>query len=377
MTDTPYYTPSDFSFPHRKNELDAAFFWVVLAVVVIHGAMTWMALLPSNQKPKVSQQQKVLVRTVKLHPKSQSIHISSPVTTTTALASPSPVIQETPKEIAQAAPAPSPQPVQEPKPEPIKKVETPKEEVKKIEPKIETPVKQEKPVPEKKPTATPKKTVVQAPKNPAPAKSKPKAEVKKQPTAKETAAKEAEKAKQKEIAAAKEEAKKKQIAEEAEVKKRQQAAEEATRKIQQAAQAEVQKKQAAAMEKFAQLSQSWDKVSAVKVAQVDEGAAPRHLETLQIDALPSDSAIPMETSYRDELAYRLKHTLKMPDYGQVKIKLTLERSGKVANVQIVSSESAKNKQYVEKMIPTLVFPPFGTRFQDAKQYSFMITLKNE
>lgn len=120
----------------------------------------------------------------------------------------------------------------------------------------------------------------------------------------------------------------------------------------------------------------------MKLASLDSTAIPKQIEQLQIDALPVGSTVPVdlsakEVSYRDEIAYRLKMALKLPDYGEVKIKLTLDRSGKVASVQSVHAESTKNKQYIEKTVPSLIFPPFGTNFAQAAQYTFMITLNND
>lgn len=84
-----------------------------------------------------------------------------------------------------------------------------------------------------------------------------------------------------------------------------------------------------------------------------------------------------ESSYRDELAGRLKLLLKLPEYGSVKLKLTLQRSGKVSKVAIVSAGSSQNRAYVEKMMPTLQFPPFGTQFGQEPEYTFTITLNND
>jgi colicin import membrane protein len=117
--------------------------------------------------------------------------------------------------------------------------------------------------------------------------------------------------------------------------------------------------------------------SSSPIAQAD---VPKAIGSLQIDTFSLGEPVSLttkETSYRDEIAHRLKLGLRLPDYGEVKIKLTLERSGKVSHVQIVSSKNAKNKQYVEKTIPTLTFPSFGDNFDDSQYYTFVICLNNE
>ena len=84
-----------------------------------------------------------------------------------------------------------------------------------------------------------------------------------------------------------------------------------------------------------------------------------------------------EIGYRDELAGRLKLLLRLPEFGEVKIKLTLSRAGKVAKVSIVSAESAANRTYIEKTIPTLSFPSFGNNFGTLPEYTFLISLSND
>lgn len=83
-----------------------------------------------------------------------------------------------------------------------------------------------------------------------------------------------------------------------------------------------------------------------------------------------------ENSYREEIASRLKLQLSLPEYGEVKIKLTLNRLGRVEKVTIVSSESSMNREFVEKMLPAMMFPAFGTNFEKAQTYTFTITLGN-
>lgn len=136
-----------------------------------------------------------------------------------------------------------------------------------------------------------------------------------------------------------------------------------------------------AQETIAKIDKSRDKVSLGKYSSSSNlVSSPGAISNLQIDALPEGNKQVLsdhEVSYRDELASRLKLLLKLPEYGEVKIKLTLERSGKVAKVVVVSTESAANRKYIEKTLPTLTFPAFGANFDQAKQFTFSITLSNE
>ncbi len=84
-----------------------------------------------------------------------------------------------------------------------------------------------------------------------------------------------------------------------------------------------------------------------------------------------------ECSYCEELAGRLKLFLRLPAYGEVKLRLTLKRNGHVAKVEILSSINGDNRRYVEKSLPELQFMPFGQNFVGEEQHTFLLTLTNE
>lgn len=135
-----------------------------------------------------------------------------------------------------------------------------------------------------------------------------------------------------------------------------------------------------AQESLAKIKQSRDKLPPKPKKETINLKSPNELTDLQVEQLsnPSPNALTQqEVNYRDELAGRLKLMLKLPEYGEVKIQLTLNRSGQVKSVEILSAESTLNSKYVEKMIPSLTFPSFGHRFQNMNQYTFALTLRNE
>lgn len=137
---------------------------------------------------------------------------------------------------------------------------------------------------------------------------------------------------------------------------------------------------AEAQEKIAKIRTTSDKLSNPKSAAAPEVSSVKTLASLEIEALePSngDALVGAELSYRDELASRLKLLLRLPEYGDVRIKLTLERSGKVKQVTITKADSTKNRGYIEKTLPSLQFPPFGTNFNGQDSYTFTVTLSNE
>jgi hypothetical protein len=110
--------------------------------------------------------------------------------------------------------------------------------------------------------------------------------------------------------------------------------------------------------------------------------APQAIGSLQSDAIvkvgSEEAALsPQEKTYYDELIYRLKLALKLPEYGEVKLKLTLTRIGKVIKVAVTSAKSRKNREYIEKMLPQISFPRFGNNFSSDKDHTFHLNLSNE
>lgn len=113
--------------------------------------------------------------------------------------------------------------------------------------------------------------------------------------------------------------------------------------------------------------------------QVSLGA-PKVLGGLQSDAFASSGNVSGKSqpaTYHEELMHRLRSQLHMPEYGNVDIELTLSRSGKVLSFKILRDENRNNRQYIEKAIPPLSFPPFGHYFNGETQHAFVITLSND
>lgn len=160
-------------------------------------------------------------------------------------------------------------------------------------------------------------------------------------------------------------------------KKQEEAAKEAARQLEEAKLKKVQ-------EKLSKLKQTGDLMQAsTPSVQLEMASVPKELVSLQVDALTLEETGSVgqwkkkEEQYRDEVALRLKKGLRLPDYGSVTIKLTLDRLGKVLKLETTKSESAKNKAYVEQALPTLIFSPFGQHFPGSSQHTFLITLHND
>jgi len=133
---------------------------------------------------------------------------------------------------------------------------------------------------------------------------------------------------------------------------------------------------AQAQESIAKIDRSSAKISAGKYSKIPELKTPT-IALLEGNGTIHSAMTDGEIGYRDELASRLKLLLKLPEVGQVKVKLTLNRVGKFVKLVVVSSESAANRKYIEKTLPTLTFPSFGNQFGNVEEYAFSITLSSD
>ena len=328
--------------------------WMIyFAVFVVHCVLL---LFVSNSSRVVKPQKptkKLIVHTVALQSAPKPVVIAAP---------PAPVVA--------AAPVEEPEPVAEPEPAPAPVTQAPPAPVveKKPEPK---PVSKPAPKPKSKPVSKP---VAPKPK-PKPV-SKPKAEVKKKEPTPKPKPKEEQNAKKreqaaKETAAKEKAAKEKSAREQAEREKKQQ-----------------QAKQQALIDK-ALLSLDSSGILEGKKANVQASASkgtsaiPSKISSLAADSLVAVDAgevancTPQERTYYDELVSRLKIALKLPEYGEVKLELTINRAGKVLHVKKVKSKSQKNSDYIQKAIPKLHLPPFGQNFTGENDHTFRLTLSNE
>lgn len=107
--------------------------------------------------------------------------------------------------------------------------------------------------------------------------------------------------------------------------------------------------------------------------------APKLIGSLQSDTVASlaSSSSDAPTSYEDQLVLRLKTLLKLPEYGNVDIELTLASSGKLLDFKIIRDGSKINRAYVEKAIKGASFPPFGKQLGSRLKHTFAITLCND
>lgn len=115
------------------------------------------------------------------------------------------------------------------------------------------------------------------------------------------------------------------------------------------------------------------------IAKAQESIAKiqQNRATFKAEVADSKASISLVPDYRDELTARLQMMLRLPERGDVRIKLILSKKGKFVKMEILGADSSINKKYVEKTLPTLQFPPFGKELGNVEESSFYITLSGE
>ena len=402
---------------------------ITIFVIVLHLLVFFLSDNYTDKLPPPKVKERLVVTTISLNekkdlPKSQDkplpIPVQTPIPEPIAISPPEPAIVPEPTPIIESVvamaepepqpqPQPQPEPLPQPKPEPVppapvpeKPLENPKpkpepkptpppkpkppEAVKpkpQPQPKPQSPPPKPKPKPEPKPEPIKKKEPPPVPvkkvekKPPAPATEKSSTPIKKDPP-KPSVKKEVEKTQT---------PAKKEVAKPIPEKKKEAPPQPSTPKIdpevvaaQEAAKAKRQALLSSAQKSIAKIERTHDKLSASTEMTQAAPAIPRPIESLQIETLVIEKApnlTPQQVGYHEELASRLKLLLRLPDFGEVKIKLTVERSGRFIKVAVVSAESASNRKYLEKTLPTLKFPGFGNHFGSAEEYTFAIALSND
>lgn len=81
-------------------------------------------------------------------------------------------------------------------------------------------------------------------------------------------------------------------------------------------------------------------------------------------------------SYQETLASYLQEVLDLPEYGAVKIKLRIDRGGKLLESEIISSENRKNSEFLKNRLQELAFPCFNDFDTRENSLTFTISFRN-
>lgn len=80
-------------------------------------------------------------------------------------------------------------------------------------------------------------------------------------------------------------------------------------------------------------------------------------------------------SYENLLANILAQELSLPEPGDVKITLTIAKTGVVRQLQVIESKNQRNQDAVEKQIKQMHFPPLGKEAGMKNEKTFRILVK--
>jgi CxxC motif-containing protein len=127
------------------------------------------------------------------------------------------------------------------------------------------------------------------------------------------------------------------------------------------------------LESIAKIQKNLDKGNFSKIKD-SEIADLEEISVLNIDS--TEIFAKSEAGYYNALLSCLKNNLILPELGEVKIKLTIDRNGKVLTIETLHAQSAWNKQYLESYLPVIVMPPFEQYYKGMNQKTFTITLIN-
>ncbi len=104
---------------------------------------------------------------------------------------------------------------------------------------------------------------------------------------------------------------------------------------------------------------------------------PEKIRHLNID-IQEESVNPEETgSYLTSLVSYLKQSLLLPEFGSVKIQLTIMEDGRVKELKVLSSEAESNKFYLETELPLLIFPKNKKKLLNKITETFIFTFCND
>ena len=96
---------------------------------------------------------------------------------------------------------------------------------------------------------------------------------------------------------------------------------------------------------------------------------PSLIPTLTIDSI--DDIASDQAEYEETIIRYLQHLLQLPEYGEVKMELTVKSDGSISRIKVLKTESMKNKNYLEKNLPLLKLPVLGS------EKTFTLTFCNE
>lgn len=70
----------------------------------------------------------------------------------------------------------------------------------------------------------------------------------------------------------------------------------------------------------------------------------------------SSEILPEDLTTNEKIILLLQETLQLPEFGEVKVFLSIDRSGRLQSLEVLKAESAKNAEFLKNRLPDLQFP---------------------
>lgn len=84
-----------------------------------------------------------------------------------------------------------------------------------------------------------------------------------------------------------------------------------------------------------------------------------------------------EACYIADLIRRLQLNIRLPEPGEIKLKLTLKRSGAISSVVVISCKKEKIKANLVEKLKAVHFSSFGQSFKNEPEHTFLLRLSND
>lgn len=81
--------------------------------------------------------------------------------------------------------------------------------------------------------------------------------------------------------------------------------------------------------------------------------------------------------YEEVLIAHLRSHLQLPEFGEVKIKITLNKDGSVVKLSVLKTESERNKKHLETHLYTIQFPRLDVLGIKKPEQTFVLTFCND
>ena len=119
------------------------------------------------------------------------------------------------------------------------------------------------------------------------------------------------------------------------------------------------------------------RVGTVGALNVESGVAIAGAGTDADDSCEGYETASPEACYIADMIRRLQLNIRLPEPGEVRVKLTLKRNGAIMSVEVLSGSKASIKQVIEKKLKAVHFSPFGMGFSTESEHTFNLRLSND